>query len=173
MAGDVIDRISRTKEAPPHKIRLFTNATCLLMRNLNPALGLVNNARVIIIGDITNAHTIPVRLVGDRTNTVHLIPRIAFKFRLRRRDNRSPFVCRHQFPLRLSYAITFNRSQGQTLRTVGLDFRHDTFSHGQTYVAFGRVRNARSIMVLHQLTANVDGRVFVTNITYPSILAHL
>ena len=53
-----------------------------------------------------------------------------------------------QFSLQLCYAITLNKSQGQTLKCVGIDLRDDSFSHGHTYVGFGRVRNRGSIMIL-------------------------
>eukprot|EP01052_Picozoa_sp_SAG31_P035418 SAG31_NODE_4272_length_3388_cov_6.008209_3_plen_92_part_00 len=65
------------------------------------------------------------------------------------------------------------QSQGQTLARVGLDFRLNTFAHGQSYVGFGRVRNSDSIMVLHHTASRVNGDVHVTNITYASILAYL
>ena len=34
--------------------------------------------------------------------------------------------------------ITINKSQGQTLKIVGLDLRHPVFSHGMLYVAVSR-----------------------------------
>ena len=47
-----------------------------------------------------------------------------------------------------TYGITLNKSQGQTLDRVGIDLRDDSFSHGHTYVGFGRVRDRDSVMVL-------------------------
>jgi ATP-dependent exoDNAse (exonuclease V) alpha subunit len=45
------------------------------------------------------------------------IPRIV----LNATDPKWPFVLQHrQFPLRVCYAITINKSQGQTLRKVGI-----------------------------------------------------
>ena len=44
--------------------------------------------------------------------------------------------------------MTINKSQGQTLRRVSLDLREACFSHGQAYVAFGRVRGREDILVL-------------------------
>ena len=44
---------------------------------------------------------------------------------------------RVQFPVRVSSAVTINKSQGQTLTCVGVDLREDCFSHGlpEPYVA--------------------------------------
>jgi ATP-dependent exoDNAse (exonuclease V) alpha subunit len=50
--------------------------------------------------------------------------------------------------LKLAYALTINKSQGQTLNFVGVDLRDDVFSHGQLYVALGRVRSSKFIRVL-------------------------
>jgi len=38
---------------------------------------------------------------------------------------------RVQFPIRLTFAITIKKSQGQTMPLCGLDLRTQCFSHGQ------------------------------------------
>ncbi|KAG5531642.1 hypothetical protein RHGRI_026310 [Rhododendron griersonianum] len=49
-------------------------------------------------------------------------------------------VVRHQFLVRLAYAMTINKSQGQSVKFVGVDLRTPVFSHGQLYVAFIKVQ---------------------------------
>ena len=46
---------------------------------------------------------------------------------------------RLQFPIRLAFAITINKAQGQSLEKCGIDPNADCFSHGQLYVACSRV----------------------------------
>lgn len=52
---------------------------------------------------------------------------------------------RRQFPI---YATTINKSQGQSVKYVGIDLRTPVFSHGQLYVALSRCSAARRITLL-------------------------
>lgn len=43
-----------------------------------------------------------------------------------------------QYPIRLAWALTIHKSQGQTYESVALDLTTATFAHGQLYVALSR-----------------------------------
>ena len=43
-----------------------------------------------------------------------------------------------QYPIKLAWAITIHKSQGQTLSHVVIDMEHGAFAHGQLYVALSR-----------------------------------
>ncbi|XP_060855280.1 uncharacterized protein LOC132932954 [Metopolophium dirhodum] len=75
---------------------------------------------------------------------------------------------RLQFPVRLSFAMTINKSQGQTFDRVGLLLTSPVFTHGQLYVAFSRVRNAQSVRV--GMYADDSGRFVTKNIVYREVL---
>jgi hypothetical protein len=63
-------------------------------------------------------------------------------------NNDLPFTfASKQFPLRLVYAMTINKFQGQTLFHVGLHLVDDIFSHGQLYVAFSRAKAPTNVKV--------------------------
>ena len=51
---------------------------------------------------------------------------------------------RLQFPVRLAFAMTINKSQGQSVEHVG---QTSVFSHGQLYVAFSRCTSPLNISV--------------------------
>lgn len=54
-----------------------------------------------------------------------------------------PFAFKRlQFPVKISFAMTINKAQGQTFKYVGLHLEKDCFSHGQLYVGLSRSGNA-------------------------------
>jgi len=59
-----------------------------------------------------------------------------------------PFVLhRRQFPVRMAFAMTINKSQGQTLNNVGVYLPFPVFYHGQLYVAISWVTNNANIKI--------------------------
>jgi ATP-dependent DNA helicase PIF1 len=50
-----------------------------------------------------------------------------------------------QFPLRLAWAITVHKSQGQTYNKVVIDMHTGSFTSGQTYVALSRCKSLEGI----------------------------
>ena len=73
---------------------------------------------------------------------------------------------RIQFPLLVSFAMTINKSQGQTFDVAGVHLRVPCFSHGQLYVALSRVGSAERLFIL---PTNVeDGST--SNIVYRDVL---
>ena len=102
-------------------------------------------------------------LGGKFAGTSVFIPRITLK----PSDQSLPLpFSRHQFPVRLAFAMTVNKSQGQSVKHVGLDLRVPVFSHGQLYVALSRCTSKDHIKVL--LPAEANKRT--PNIVYQEIL---
>ncbi|MBL7072172.1 MAG: AAA family ATPase [Candidatus Omnitrophica bacterium] len=53
--------------------------------------------------------------------------------------------CFKQYPIKLAWAITIHKSQGQTFDKVMIDIGRGAFTHGQTYVALSRCRALEGI----------------------------
>jgi ATP-dependent exoDNAse (exonuclease V) alpha subunit len=57
-----------------------------------------------------------------------------------------------QIPLRLAWAVTVHKSQGQTYEEVIVDMGRGAFSPGQTYVALSRVRSLEGLYLTRAIT---------------------
>ena len=55
---------------------------------------------------------------------------------------------RLQFPVTLAFAMTINKSQGQSVEHVGINLSTSVFSHRQLYVVFSRCTLPLNISVL-------------------------
>ncbi|VDN00534.1 unnamed protein product [Onchocerca ochengi] len=73
-------------------------------------------------------------LIGPFKGEDVLIPRIPVI------PTDTPFQFKRlRFPIRLMFAFTINKAQGQSLELCCLNLKTDCFSHGQLYVAYPRV----------------------------------
>lgn len=125
---------------PQHILKLKIGSIIMMIRNLDPPY-LCNGTRMIVTK--LSKHLIEAKIIaGKYTGKSVLIPRIpmistdlSFEFK------------RLQFPVRLAFAMTINKSQGQTLKTVGLNLEQPCFSHGQLYVACSRTGDPNQLFV--------------------------
>jgi ATP-dependent DNA helicase PIF1 len=55
---------------------------------------------------------------------------------------------RIHFPVRLVFAMSINKAQGQSLKIAGIHLQNPCFSHGQIYVTCSRVRHPTNLHIL-------------------------
>ncbi|OMO88819.1 DNA helicase PIF1, ATP-dependent [Corchorus capsularis] len=153
---------------PNHELNLKVCCVVMLLRKVNQAAGLCNGRRLVITQMAQNV--VEGKFLGEGDNREKVfIPRITFTMK----DKKWAFdINRRQFPLRLSYAMSINKSQGQTLKKVGLYLPRPVFSHGQLYVALSRVTSFRGLKILiHDEHGNASN--ITKNVVYKDIFESL
>ncbi|KAG1179849.1 hypothetical protein G6F70_002138 [Rhizopus microsporus] len=145
---------------PPSKLELKVGAPIMLLRNIDPARDLCNGARLIVVH--TSQYLLRVRLAHKPDAPTETIPR----FTLSSQEGDMPFMLtRKQFLVKLCFAMTINKPQGQSLKYVGVDRRQPSFMHGKLYVALSRATSLSGISVLLP-----EGSNATTNVVYPELL---
>ena len=154
---------------PHHNLFLKEGAIAMLLRNVNKASGLTNGVRVVIrrMHDLFLDVEI---LTGASQGKRVFIPRMT----LTPSDTDLPFQLRRvQFPIKLAYAMTINKSQGQSFDKVGIFLNRACFGHGQLYVSFSRAHSQDDISV--EISENQEqgkdkGRFYTKNVVLQRVL---
>ncbi|KAI8554873.1 hypothetical protein RHMOL_Rhmol05G0130700 [Rhododendron molle] len=147
---------------PPFKVELKVGCPIMLLRNIAPKVGLCNGTRLMVVRCASRIIEALI-LSGEKFGNLAFIPRIT----LTPSSSEFPFqMTRRQFPIQLAYALTINKSQGQSVKFVGVDLHTPVFSHGQLYVALSRCTSFDRISVL----LSKDELHSTTNIVYPEVL---
>ncbi|XP_052189987.1 uncharacterized protein LOC127799809 [Diospyros lotus] len=146
---------------PTFKLELKVGCPIILLRNIAPKDGLCNGTRLMVTRCDTRIIEAQI-LTREKFGNLAFIPRIS----LAPSSSEMPFqMTRRQFPVRLAFALTINKSQGQSVKFVGVDLRIPVFSHGQLYVALSRCTSFDRISIL----LPKDCLDSTTNIVYPEL----
>jgi hypothetical protein len=127
---------------PPSRLLLKPGMPVMVLRNLNPSRSIMNGTVLIYDRIINNC----LMVVKDReTGEVHHIPKIE----LSPKDGVDVYRRRRtQFPVRLAFALTVAKSQGQTCKgRVAVYMPEPVFAHGSLYVALSRVTDPKNMRV--------------------------
>lgn len=143
-----------------------TGAQVMLSFNLDQDRGLVNGSRGIVVGfrcstqsgqlstsfDICEQKNVLypknvklpiVRFVVDGEPTSVMIPFVCIKRKLN--DGKKTTVFAWVMPLKLAWATTVHKSQGQSLECVKISLDRSIFENGQAYVAVSRARSLEGL----------------------------
>ena len=161
---------------PRHELRLKKGVPVMMMRNLDLSKGVCNGSRMLITH--CGEHIIKAVLLDSENKEEILIPRIPIS----PSDGLLPYKwTRRQFPLRLAFSMTINKSQGQSLDKVGLYLPEPVFSHGQLYVGCSRSGSPKNLEILIKDAPGVQGTVnnktytknFVWKEAFPDIMTNI
>ena len=141
---------------PPHKLVLTVGSPVILLRNLD-APQLCNDIRLCVTKLMP--HVIEATIMtGCAKGEDVFIPRIPVI------SSDMPFdFKRLQFPIRLAFAMSINKAQGQSLKVAGISLESSCFSYGQLYVACSRAGTGKNLYVFAP-----DAKT--KNIVYPTAL---
>jgi hypothetical protein len=145
----------------PSVLTLKIGARVMLIRNVNTELGLFNGALGTVSGFSPLHSTSPVHVLVSFDNKAlqtmasrsyplfngsYPIERYEGKFPVHSRGNKYVEATRLQFPLKIAFAITIHKCQGQTLESVVVSLK-GCFGPGQAYVAFSRCKSLSGLQI--------------------------
>lgn len=114
---------------------------------------------------------------GD-ADDIYVLPRIPMASSA---GSKLPFVLRRlQFPIKVAFALTINRSQGQTFMRAGILIPRSVWTHGQIYVAFSRCGDPNNIYCWAEQSEFIDliktdklppDKYFMRNVVYTEVLS--
>ncbi|XP_074361953.1 uncharacterized protein LOC141702153 [Apium graveolens] len=154
----------RFSGVPNHDIRLQEGTPVMLLRNLNQSGGLCNGTRLIVtrLGKWSIRADI---ISGTKIGQNVTIPRIIMS----PKESKWPFkLNRRQLPVAPCFAMTINKSQGQSLKRVGLYLPGQVFTHGQVYVALSRVTAIEGLVIVNS-DNEVKDHSLIKNIVYKEV----
>jgi ATP-dependent DNA helicase PIF1 len=157
-----------TSGLPNHKIKVKIGTPIMLLRNIDQTRGLCNGSRLIV----TNLGQ---SVLGAKIISGTHRGNVVFLHRMDMSPSQSPWpfkMNRRQFPIIVSYAMTINKSQGQSLDCVGLYLPKPVFSHGQLYVALSRVKTKKGLKIL-LLDEQKQATNITTNVVYKEVFHNI
>ncbi|KAL4567718.1 hypothetical protein LXL04_023310 [Taraxacum kok-saghyz] len=154
---------------PPHYLQLKIGCPVILLPKIDPTNGLCNDTRLICKS--FQHHVVDAEIaVGQHAGKRVFLPKIPltpsdndmFPFKLKRK----------QIPVRLCFAMTINKAQGQTIPYVGIYLPEPVFSYDQLYVALSREisRANTKVLVLTDEKSTSD-EVYTSNVVYREVLS--
>ena len=155
-------RMIESPSLPLSDLQMKIGCPLMILRNLDAGKGLCNRTRSILLHAYSRVLEVMI-ISGDRWGEKAFIPRISLKPPSRQ----YPFTLRRcQFPVRLSFAMTINKSEGQSIKYVGIHLMSPVFCHGQLYVTLSRATSHNNVHILLPTTSYSK----TTNVVYSEVL---
>jgi ATP-dependent DNA helicase PIF1 len=130
---------------PSHSITLKEGCLIILLHNLDPSKGLCNGTRLIVTK--LRECVIEAMILSDtHAGYMTFISRLTL-LTSQRSTGLSFCLKHHQFPIRVTFGISINKSQEQSLRVVGIYLATPVFAHDRLYITLSQTINCRYIYI--------------------------
>ena len=141
-AQDTGDPHYLNKLLAPKRLGIKDDSPVMLLRNINDRF--VNG----LIGRVLYIEPECVKVAFKFNGDPEVLDVVRYTFTKYDPVNKKCIASRHQFPLRLAYAMTIHKSQGMSLPLVEIDCKHAN-NPGQIGVAVGRAESVKGLRVLN------------------------
>jgi len=142
--ASIVDEFDESSYPTERCLRLKKGAQIMLIKN-DPDKRWVNGT----LGEVSDLSNNCIKASID--NKVYEIPKAKWekiKYTYNEKEKKieeEVMGSFEQYPIKLAWAITIHKSQGQTFDTVIIDLENGAFTHGQVYVALSRCKSLEGI----------------------------
>ena len=122
----------------PKDLQLCLGSQVMLLKNLDLENGLANGSRGVVksfVGEVP--------IVQFLNGQERLIDYDIWEVE----ENDKPILRAIQLPLKIAYAISIHKSQGESLDYAEMDLSH-VFEYGQAYVALSRIKSLEGLSII-------------------------
>jgi ATP-dependent exoDNAse (exonuclease V) alpha subunit len=139
---------TKLSDAVQKELRLKVGAQVVLLRNDNVKQKRWVNGTIAKVAELSE-NGIKIEVRGVVHDLIPLgWPSFEYEYNAQTRIINKKVVAElKQYPLRLAWAITIHKSQGQTYDSVVVDLGTGAFAHGQAYVALSRCKNREKLFL--------------------------
>ena len=155
------------------KVVLRLGAQVILLKNVDQNCGLVNGCRGVVKGFTKDGSQLPIvefyvgrkypgssitsSLSSSSTSSQRqpVITRTVRRTTWESKSGSTVLASREQIPLRLAYALTVHKCQGQTLPSAHVSFKTSAFTSGQAYVALSRTERVEDLDIGKLRTSDI------------------
>ena len=129
----------------PFNLEIIPGASIMLLQNLDISLGFINGARGTIYRYIPEVEAIEIKFEHQKFDEkpVLITRRKSTEYQIK--DGKIIFM--YQFPIKLAWAVTAHKSQGQTLEKCAIHIGENAFAYGAFYVALSRVKSLYAVWI--------------------------
>ena len=145
----------------PFHITIAEGSRIMLLQNIDISCGLINGARGTFIEYIPDIDAMKIKFDIQEESEESILIKRRKSVELQLNEGKKMFM--YQFPIKLVWAVTAHKSQGQTLERAAINVGEPAFAHGSLYVVLSRVKSLKNILLFGLSEWPTEGPQFHIN----------